>query len=406
LTEVPIQEKPIFSHIVFFFTLTILVINIIPLIFPALISELLFKSDSIVNPFELGGWSIPLIGVNLVILIFSILYFKNLVPISVQNSIKFILTFEVSKRITIIVLILILGSYVILTIPELTVDEAEVWDDFNRIEKDIETFPYSDENKDVISLTIVKFFLLISSETLFQNIRIVPFMASVALLVLTYLFSFEITKKRFAGLVSMVILLQSFTFLRYDESSTYANFWTLFYILSLYLIYKKSFISFVPYLLSIFSKALTITFMPMSLFFIFFSKLSKKELMQILIPYGIIILLILIVLNEGIFPDLIEEFDAFDFWTGFTLFAFALRFDSFVLLFIFPLIVGLWIISRKGITDANSISLLIGGILLSTPILAAITPHDSHPYRLVPLIVFFAIGFGMFFQKNLLWKIK
>ena len=114
-----------------------------------------------VNPFELGVWAIPLIVVNLVILIFSILYFKNLVPRSVQNSIKFILTFEVSKRITVIVLLLILGAYIVLTIPELTIDEGKIWADFQNIESDIETFPYFNENKDLISLRIVKIFLLI-----------------------------------------------------------------------------------------------------------------------------------------------------------------------------------------------------------------------------------------------------
>jgi len=406
LTEISIQEKSLFSHIIFFFTLTIVVINIIPLIFPALISESLIKSDSVVNPFELGGWSIPLIVVNLAILIFCILYFKNLVPRSVQNSIKFILTFEVSKRITVIVLLLILGAYIVLTIPELTVNEGDVWADFKNVESYIETFPYSNEDKDSILRTIVKFFLLISSETLFQNIHIIPFMASIALLVLTYLFTFEITKKRFAGLVSMVILLQSFTFLRYDTMATYSNFWTLFYLLSLYLIYKKSFISFVPYLLSLFSKPLTIMYRPMSLFFIFCSKLSKKEKILSTMPYVVIILILFGLWIESYTDDPIVTFRIFNFWIGFTVFAFTLRFDSFVLLLILPLIVGLWLISRKGITEANSISLLIGGILLSSPMIGLLTIHDTHAYRLIPLIVFFAIGFGMFFQKNLLWKIK
>jgi len=406
LTEISIQKKSLFSHIIFFFTLTIVVINIIPIIFPALIPELLIKSDSALNPFELGGGSIPLIVVNLVILIFSILYFKNLVPRSIQNSIKFILTFEVSKRIAVIVLVLILGAYVVLTIPELTIDEGEFWMDFKNIEADIETFPYTDENKDSILKTIVKYFLLISSETLFQNIHIIPFMASIALLVLTYLFTFEITQKRFAGLVSMVILLQSFTFLRYDTIATYSNFWTLFYLLSLYLVYKKSFISFIPYLLSILSKALTIMYMPMSLFFIFSSKLSKKEKILSTIPYVVIILILLGLWLGSNTDDSIVTFRTFEFWIGFTVFAFTLRFDSFVLLLILPLIVGLWLISRKGVTEANSISLLIGGILLSSPIMGLLTTHDTHAYRLIPLIVFFAIGFGMFFQKNLVSKIK
>jgi len=91
--------RKIIAFLVFSFSILVVLINCIPLIFPALIAKSLIKSDDTVSPFELGVWSIPLIVVNLVILIFSILYFKNLIPRSVQNSIKFILTFEVSKRI-------------------------------------------------------------------------------------------------------------------------------------------------------------------------------------------------------------------------------------------------------------------------------------------------------------------
>ena len=200
----------------------------------------------------------------------------------------------------------------------------------------------------------------------------------------------------------MVILLQSFTFLRYDALGTYPNFWVVFYVLSLYLTYKKSFISFVPFLLSIFSKGITIMYMPMSLFFIFLSNLSKKEKIQTVIPYFVIIAVILLAMNEGLFSNKVQELDWFEFWIGFTAFAFTLRFDGLVLLLILPLIVGLWIISKKGVTEANSISLLIGGILLSSPILALITYHDTHAYRFIPLITFFAIGFGMFFSKKLI----
>jgi len=41
----------------------------------------------------------------------------------------------------------------------------------------------------------VKFFLLSSSLNLFDNIRIIPFLASIGLLILTYFITFSMTKK-------------------------------------------------------------------------------------------------------------------------------------------------------------------------------------------------------------------
>ena len=85
----------------------------------------------------------------------------------------------------------------------------------------------------------VRMFLLWSSLNVFQNVKILPFVASILLVVVTYFLTYQISQKRFAGIVSMVVLLQSYTFLRYDTIAVYENFWVLFYIFSLYAVYKK-----------------------------------------------------------------------------------------------------------------------------------------------------------------------
>jgi len=115
------------------------------------------------------------------------------------------------------------------------------------------------------------------SLNVFGNYTTLAFIASISLLILTYLVTVEISKKRFAGIVAMVIVLQSGIFLIYDTTITYPNFWVVFYLFSIYMIYKKWPLSSLTYLLSIISKAVIATFLPMTLFFIFSSFQDKKK---------------------------------------------------------------------------------------------------------------------------------
>jgi predicted benzoate:H+ symporter BenE len=75
-----------------------------------------------------------------------------------------------------------------------------------------------------------------------------------------------------------------------------------------------------------------------------------------------------------------------------------MRLDQITILFLVPLIFGLFLSSKK-FKHANSISILITGILLSGPILAGITDQTNQPYRFIPIIVFFAIGAGILLPK-------
>jgi len=125
----------------------------------------------------------------------------------------------------------------------------------------------------------VRFFFIKASIVLFGNDRVIPLLASVSLLLVTYFLTKTITQKRFAGIVSVVILMQSNVFLIYDTTVSYTNFWILFYLLSLYLVYRFWPLSPASYLLSIPSKALTAAFLPMSLYFILRSNISRKQKM-------------------------------------------------------------------------------------------------------------------------------
>jgi hypothetical protein len=222
------------------------------------------------------------------------------------------------------------------------------------------------------------------------------------LLLLTYVITAQISKKRFAGIVAMGVLLQSSLFLSYDTTATYENFWILFYLISLYTIYRFWPLSPITYILSTLAKPLTLVFLPMSVLFIVRSSLVKRKKILVLLGYlGTVIISIALVVSLGInVSGRSEDFKSQEFWMGFTSLAYQLRFDGLILLFLLPLIVGLFIASRKNVKTAESVMILICGMLLVTPFLSGFTIETNQPYRLVPLVVFFAIGVGTLLSKR------
>ena len=402
-SKIDSEKSRIITYLVLCFTLIIVILNIISLIFPALLLTTFVGSESDVKSFELGAWTIPFVLTNLSLFVFGFLYYRKNLPKKIYNSFEFITNFEVSRRTAIIVFSIMIGVYIIFNIGELFQNEIDVWKDWETIEPIIEKFPSMDEGPRGLRILLMKNFLLFSSQEVFQNVKIIPFIGSISLVFLTYFLTVQITKKRFAGLVAMAILLQSATFLRYDTTATFSNFWTAFYLVSLLLVYKKWPISPLAYVASIFSKALTIVFLPMTLFFIYRSPIAKKTKIILTISYVIIFL---VILSTIVFADrqgygrALTSFEFEEFVSGFTTLAFQLRIDGLVLVFLLPLTIGLFIKSRQGFKEADSILVLIGGILLSAPLLVGFTDFNLQPYRWMPLIVFFAIGIGILFSKN------
>lgn len=100
----------------------------------------------------------------------------------------------------------------------------------------------------------------------------------------------------------------------------------------------------------------------------------------------------------GISPG-ITSFDSHGFWLAFNAFSYQMRLDAIIVLFLLPLTVGLFLVSRRNL-QANSILVLIMGMILSQPILAGFTDQSSEPYRYMPLIIFFAMGVGTILKKR------
>jgi len=394
---------------VFIFTIVIVLLSLVSVVYPALIASgnstiknlqdlgvVLFEVD----PFQAGIWAGPLVVGNILVFVGLILYYKKKLPRNFKKLIDFVFNFEISKKISAIVIIVLLSIYVGFSFQELTTEED--WEDYVGVKQRLDRW-----SPDQITSGFephIKYFMHWSSMILFGHYTVIPFLASISLLLLTYFFTTEISKKRFAGIVTFVILLQSNLFLTYDTTVSYTNFWILFYLLSLYLLNKVWPLSPISYLLSIFSKALTATFLPMSLFFIFRTKISTTTKLIVSASSTALILIGIIVVTTGANIGGIvgeqEEFDWDEFALGFTSFSFQLRFDGLVLIFILPLIVGLFIASRNKIQHADSMMAFIGGILFITPLITGFTELTNQPYRFIPLVVFFAIGVGILLSKR------
>ncbi len=396
------EESRFLSNTIFGLSLAVIIPSLVGLIFPALIIASIYRLQILANPFELGFWTMPLLIANFILLVFGIIYYKKVLPHVVFRSINFLLSYEVSSRTATIVLVTLFGIYISFSVNELSVYEGGIWGDFERIERAVDEFPYNDI-KGSPDIVYVKNFFLWISHNMLQNIRILPFIGSISLLLLTYFFTVQLTNKRFAGIIALVILMQSSTFLRYDTSATYSYFWVLFYLLSLFFIMNKRwYLSHITFIFSLFSKPLTAVFLPATMFFVYNTNIPDKRKILIILIYAIIFggIVIAAVLGSKISADL-EPFDYGTFWMGFAVLSVELRFDGIVLIFLLPLIVALFLTSRRGISQADSILFIIMVILFSYPLQVALTPLNLLPYRYIPFLVFFAIGVGTIFSKKI-----
>ncbi len=177
------------TYVVFVFALVIILINIVALFFPALITTQITGSAIDANPLETSAWIIPVLTANLFLLGFGILYYKKILPNKIRNSVKFILRFEVSQNVALLVVISILFGYIGWSMNELSQYEGSLWGDFMNIKEIITAWPNTPGTQTTLEYLHVKNFFLKISEVAFQNMRVLPFMTSISLFLFTYVFN-------------------------------------------------------------------------------------------------------------------------------------------------------------------------------------------------------------------------
>ena len=392
-------------NIVFIFALVMIGISLLSVVFPALIlTEFGNITTNLYDKFEIGNNAFVLILGNIIILSLGYVYKKNKIT-NFSSFVNKIRDFDISKKQSLIIGIIILVVYAAITSPELTLDEALQWGDYGILTSALETFPETasgDQIQDEQNSRFVRMILLGFSQDYLDNIKILPFISSIILIALVGLTAFEISQKKIAGLIAMLVIIQSYTFLEYDTIAVYENFWVSFFLFSIYTIHKKWHLSGIFYLLSVFSKAFSTPFLILNIFYVIRSEFDSKTKLRIMISYGVIILIMLglFAMGNTIYDDVVH-IDFNRFMNSLSDFSSQMRFDHFMLIMILPVTIGLFFVARTGLIPAESLLFFISVLLLAGPLVALLTDfYVILPYRFIPLIAFFAISIGVVIFKN------
>ena len=390
--------------LIFALGFSIIILSVSSVIFPGLLLSISDGSEFL-NPFEVNPIGITLIIISIVVIIVIILNSKQSLPKTFVESVKKIQEYDLSKRNSLVFLIIILGIYISISVSELSINEVNQYGDILIVEEALRIWPDGKSENVYVTEQLtrhVRIALLAVSDEVFDNIKIIPYLASIFLIITTYFLTIRLSQKNFAGLIAVVILLQSSTFLTYDTIAVYENFWALFYVFSIYLIFQQPKLSSISYLLSIFSKAITVLMLPITIIVTLLSDIPRSKKVFVIITHIIILLASIGIfqISNTIYGDVID-INVSEFLIGFSTLAFNLRFDVFLLLFLLPVSIGLFLKARNG--DKNSISLMVlmCGTILVTPVLEMLTNfYFVYPYRYIPLLVFFAISIGSMFSKR------
>ena len=400
------ERKPNSTVVWFICSIGIFVVSfsLISVVFPGLIISIV-DTNLFGETFEIGAMGMPFLIVNVVIFSLIVLGIKQRLPNAFTDVIQKILSFDISKRNSFVILIIILLIYVVVTVNELSIYELNQYGDFLVLEKAVKIWPEQESENKYLAEQLdrhVRMGLLVASEEVFNNIKIIPYLASIFLLITTYFLTVKLSEKNFTGLIAVILILQSSTFYVYDTIAVYENFWVLFYVFSIYLIFKKPKFSSVFFILSIFSKAIFVLWLPISILVTLLSDIPKNKKIFVIITHVLVIIISVIIFqySDAVYGNVVD-IEVSEFWIGFTTLSSNLRFDILLLLLLLPVSVGLFIKARRGSKNSISLLVLISGTILVTPVLEMITDYYFvYPYRYVPLVVFFAIGLSTLFSKK------
>ena len=132
------KTRTTISKITFLITLVVVLMTLAAIIFPALYHYSFGNyPDKLESQFEIGHQAYLIICGNIVIFAIGFAYYKNKIPF-IGTKIDQIRQFEISKKISVIILIIILGTYVGFSTPELFLDEREQWADYIILEEALE----------------------------------------------------------------------------------------------------------------------------------------------------------------------------------------------------------------------------------------------------------------------------
>jgi len=399
------QKTPsLITPYVLIFALFIVLLNLIFVIFPALLITSFESIDIEINPFEIGNNAPLLLTSNIILFLIWYVYSKQKFT-TFSNFINNLRSFDISKKIAILVGIAILMIYSGFSIPELFLDESTQFADYQILIKSLNVFPNTDTDDIYVNEQNSRYFrmlLLSFSQEFLQNIKIIPFLSTLFLVIVTALFTISHSKNKLSGIVSMIILLQGFTFLEYDSIAVYENIWVLLFLSSLFVLNSKWFISGPLYILSVLTKAFAAPFIIFNLFYVLHSDTLRSIKIKITAIYlSIIAFFSIYFLSGDTIYDKIITIDFNRFLHSLSDFSSQMRFDYLLLILLLPTTIGLYSLAKSGTKFADSLLFFIGGLLLMGPLVALITDfYVILPYRFIPLLVFFSIAVALIFFRT------
>ena len=190
--QVEKNSNNLISLIIFSLGFIVVLLSSVSIVFPGLVISIVD-----VNPFgesfEIGAMGIPFIIVNVIVFSLIFLYLKQRLPGIFFSISEKIFSFDLSKKNSLIFLIIILAIYVASSANELTIYELNQYGDFLIVKDALEIWP--DGKSDNVYVTEqltrhVRMILLVASDEIFDNIKIIPYIGTILLLVTTYFLTF------------------------------------------------------------------------------------------------------------------------------------------------------------------------------------------------------------------------
>jgi len=224
--------------------------------------------------------------------------------------------------------------------------------------------------------------------------RTFSFISSGLILALTYFISRKITGVNYIGLLSVGIVVTSSIFYTYDVIMTYPNFWVTALLGSIYLGLRNSSSSSALFLLSIPFKAITILYIPAMFFFFKFSNMEKRIKYAIYVSCLAVAVLFVLAFffSDNIKGDMgiLIQPEEFLWWLG--MWTVEFKDDRISLILVMLCIMGMYMIRK--VPYAKSILFFMLFTLIQPAIISGFTTFTNEDYRMLPLVVFAAIGFG------------
>lgn len=243
----------------------------------------------------------------------------------------------------------------------------------------------------------VKVYLLCLSSTLFDSIQILPFLTSLGILPVSFMVMRKITKSYAASSLTVTMLLTSEVYSLLGMTASLSADWVFFMLLSIYFMYTKPVLSGPFLLLSIGAKALSLVMVPVLLYWNYKADIPKRQKKINFISIGLIVLFVCGVWLGG--DSLILQQNGLSFDLGdldFNALGFMFRHDLAVMLIIPVSLINLGVMAfRYKHHEARMLFVSILWLYSLVLILPVFTIYMMYDYRMILMIVFVMMGFGM-----------